>query len=404
VRSDPRVDEDGGMLSRRQVLRSLAVSSVAALAPLRALSNTNQRIASAANRAQIVDADFDVSPYLDRLKAAGVKTIGRYYDRAYGTGIGETCYHHKSKTLTKAELAAIEHAGLSVYVVFQHCGAQCMNFDLNNKATADKGRKDAEGAVALAHELGQPANTPIYFAIDFDPAHDGGCALPADRIWPSIEAYFDQVNEVLAHTRWQVGVYGAGATCHRLRLSGKAKYFWLSTSLGHSGSREFFNGGHWHLFQNLTEIKRSYAPNTFDTDVTNPSASYFGQWTTRGRAPAHDALAAIDILACRAFVKSGCTVMPALPSRKVRTPSKTSSYNATCRILTIEEGGYFGVSMTEDEAVDGYVHGSDIVAGGLLRNMPVFNSSRTCAPPMPLASRPEARLDAAGAASRFSAR
>jgi hypothetical protein len=48
-----------------------------------------QRFSSAANRAQIVDADFDVTPYLGRLKAAGIKTIGRYYDRDYGTGKGE---------------------------------------------------------------------------------------------------------------------------------------------------------------------------------------------------------------------------------------------------------------------------------------------------------------------------
>ena len=271
------------MLSRRQVLQSLVASSAAGvLLPSRVLSSPGQRIGAAANRAQIVDADFDVTPYLAQLKSAGVKTIGRYYDRGYSSGIGESCYHHPSKTLTKAELTAIENAGLSVYVVFQHCGAQCVNFDLQNKETAEKGRKDAEGALALARELGQPAHTPIYFAIDFDPARDSGCALPADRIWPSIDAYFDQINQVFAHTRWQVGVYGAGATCQRLKASGKAKYFWLSTSLGHSGSREFFNGGQWHLFQNLTEIKRSYARNTFDTDVTNPGASYFGQWTTHG--------------------------------------------------------------------------------------------------------------------------
>jgi len=206
------------MLSRRLLLRSLAASSMAALTPFPARSYSDPLVAQASSRAQIVDADFDVTPYLAQLKSAGVKTVGRYYDRAYGTGIGESCYHNKSKTLTKAELAAIEGAGMSVYVVFQHCGAQCVNFDLQNRATADKGRKDAEGAVARARELGQPANTPIYFAIDFDPAHDGGCALPADRIWPSIEAYFDQVHEVLAHTHWQVGVYGAGAKIGRAHV------------------------------------------------------------------------------------------------------------------------------------------------------------------------------------------
>ena len=183
------------------MLSLLGASGAGALAPAVAWSNPGQRIASAANRAQIVDADFDVSPYLAQLKSAGVKTIGRYYDCAYGSGIGESCYHHPLKTLTKTELTAIENAGLSVFVVFQHCGAQCVNFDLQNKETADKGRKDAEAAVRLAHELGQPADTPIYFAIDFDPTPGRVNPLPAARIWPSIEAYFDQVQEVLARTR-----------------------------------------------------------------------------------------------------------------------------------------------------------------------------------------------------------
>ena len=391
------------MLSRRRVLQSLAVSSVAALAPSRVLSDTDARATPASSRAQIIDADFDVTPYLARLKSAGVKTVGRYYDRGYSSGIGESCYHHPSKTLTKAELAAIEHAGMSVYVVFQHCGAQCLNFDSENKATADKGRKDAEAAAELARALHQPANTPVYFAIDFDP-YPGSCALPAARIWPSIDAYFAQINEVFAQTRWKVGVYGAGSTLQRMKASGKAKYFWLSTSLGHSGSREFFNSGQWHVFQNLTEIKRSYAPNTIDTNVANPSSPYFGQWTTRGPAPAHDAIAEIDILACRAFIKSGCTMIPAVAGKKPKIPSRTSIYNATCRVLTRADDGYLGVSMTEDDIVDGYVHKSDVVTGGLLRNMPVFNSARTCAAPMPLASRPEVRQDAAEAMARVSVR
>ena len=195
-----------------------------------------QRIGSAANRAQIVDADFDVTPYLAQLKNAGVKTIGRYYDRAYGTGIGEVCYHHKSKTLTKAELTAIERAGLFVYVVFQHCGAQCVNFDMAKQGDRRQGaqgrrRRGAAGARS------RPARGHA------DLFRDRLRSVPRQRL-PAARrahlaehrAYFDQINEVFAHTRWQVGVYGAGVTCKRLKESGKAKFFWLSTSLGHPGS------------------------------------------------------------------------------------------------------------------------------------------------------------------------
>lgn len=375
------------MLSRRQMLQSLAASA-AAFAPSQLLSQPVQRLGSAANRAQIIDLDFDVTPHLARLKSAGVTTIGRYYDRPYGTGIGEFCYHHPSKTLTKAELAAIEDAGMSVYVVFQHCGAQCVNFDLANKETAEKGRKDAEGAVRLAQELGQPAGTPIYFAIDFDPTPGRDNPLPAARIWPSIEAYFDQVNEVLAKTHWQVGVYGAGITCQRLKASGKANYFWLSSSLGHLGTPDFFNSGQWHVFQNVIEIKRSYARNTIDTDVANPAAPYFGQWTSRGPATPHDSAVAAEILASRAFVKRACVMTIAPGNNKPRPAPKSARFNSTCRVLTDEDRGYVGVSMIEDHTVDAYVQTSDLVLGGLSRNMPGPGPANRCFPP-PTAAAPK---------------
>jgi len=338
-------------------------------------------IGTLANRAQIVDADFDVSPYLGRLKAAGIKTVGRYYDRAYGKGIGEVCYHNRSKTLTRAELAAIEHAGLSVFVIFQHCGHQCVNFDLQNPDTAGKGYKDAEAAVQLAADLGQPAHTPIYFAVDFDPAPGSDCALPAARIWPSIEAYFDQINEVFARTKWDVGIYGAGITCRRMRASNRARYFWVSTSLGHIGTPEFFNGGDWHLFQNVTEIKRSYAPDTFDTNVANPGQTYFGQWTTQGPALPHSAVEATEILASRAFVRKGCVYWSNLDSRKSRVASRPMRYNTTCRLLTADDSGYLGISMAEDDVVSGYVHKSDVVMGGLWKNMPVYSAAAKCSLP-----------------------
>jgi len=375
------------MLSRRQVLRSLGASAAGALAPSRLLADASSPIGTPANRAQIVDVDFNVTPYLARLKNAGVKTVGRYYDRAYGTGTGEVCYHHASKTLTKAELTAIENAGMSVFVIFQHCNHSCANFDLQNKETANKGRKDAEAAIQLAHELGQPAHTPIYFGIDFDPYPGKDCAIPAARIWPSVEQYFDQINEAFAQTRWQVGIYGAGVTCKRLKESGKAKFFWLSTSLGHVGSPEFFNAGDWHLFQNVTEIKRPYAPDTFDTDVANPALPYFGHWTTRGPAPAPDPAVATTILESRAFIKKGCVIMAA-PHPKARATAMRTTFTTTCRIMTPEERGYFGVSLTEDEEIDGYVHVADIVSGGLRGNMPKWTPAGSCSTSVETVARP----------------
>jgi hypothetical protein len=365
----------------------LGASAAAALTPSLALSQSRAQLGSAANRAQVIDLDFDVSPYLAQLKAAGVTTIGRYYDRAYGTGIGEKCYHHPQKTLTKAELTAIENAGMSVYVIFQHCNNSCANFDMGNPATAGKGRKDALAAVDLARELGQPADTPIYFGIDFDPYPGSDCKVPAARIWPSVEAYFDQVNEVLAGTGWHAGVYGAGVTLQRLKDSGRAKFFWLSTSLGHSGSPQFFNSGQWHLFQNVTEIKRPYARNTIDTDVANPLQPYFGAWTTRGPARAHDPQVATAILDSRAFIKKGCMILEA-PLPKSKTAMRTT-FTTTCRIMTFEEREYYGVSVTEDDQIDGYIHKADLVLGGLSGNMPKWAPAGRCSTTLEALAKPQ---------------
>jgi len=57
-------------------------------------------------------------------------------------------------------------------------------------------------------------------------------------------------------------------------------------------------------------------------------------------------------------------------------------YNTTCRVMTHDENGYHGVSMTEADAIDGFVHKGDLVMGGLWRNMPVYETGAAkCAPP-----------------------
>src|SRR5262249_8051347 len=154
-------------------------------------------------------------------------------------------------------------------------GAKCVNFEAGSAATADKGRRDAAAAIQQASELGQPPNTPVYFAIDFDPVPGTDCKLSAGDIWPSIETYFNQINDAFARTPWQVGVYGAGMTCQGIKDRKLAKYFWLSASMGHEGTNAFFNGGSWHIFQNRIDLQKEYGrkgEDMIDTNVVNPTA------------------------------------------------------------------------------------------------------------------------------------
>jgi len=382
------------MYSRRGFLQSSGAAATGLLLPAPVFAQTalvGQSLACAENRIQMIDADFALTNYVEKIKASGVKTVARYYDRDYGSGTGETCWHNPTKTLQKHELSAIEDAGLSVVVIFQHCNADCSNFNSTNPATAEKGRKDATAAIQHAADLGQPADTPIYFGIDFDPVAYGSCKTDAQAV-TSIEAYFSQINEVLAPTRWQVGVYGAGHTLRLLKDRKLAKYFWLSASMAHDGTQEFFNGGEWHIFQNRIDIQKDYCRKNeeyIDTNVVNPSVldldtsgPYFGQWTTKGRAEAHDVRDSFNILASRAFLKRACSYKKDM-SEKLQPRASRVLFDATCRLMIEPKDGYFGISVTEGDDVDGYVHYSDVVLGGLWRNMPPFNSAKVCAPPRP---------------------
>jgi Domain of unknown function (DUF1906) len=380
------------MYSRRKVLQSLGLAAAGLALPGRAFARVGlagQTLGCAQNRAQLIDADFAVTRYVEKIKATGVKTIARYYDREYGSGTGEKCWHNPTKTLTKPELTAIEDAGLSVVTLFQHCNADCMNFSTTSAATADKGAKDALGAIQRATDLGQPADTPVYFGIDFNPVQYGDCKQSNDQIWSNIAAYFGQINEAFARTRWRVGIYGCGRTLRFLRDRKLAKYFWLSASMAHEETDEFFNSGEWHIFQNRIDIQKDYARKNeelIDSNVVNPSnldadpnGPYFGQWTTKGRGEAHDVGDSFDILTSRAFFKRACGYNKDA-SGKLQPQASRVIFDSTCRVMTKEADGYFGISITEGDEVEGYVHQSDIVPGGLWRNMPRYNASNVCAP------------------------
>ena len=56
--------------------------------------------------------------------------------------------------------------------------------------------------------------------------------------------------------------------------------------------------------------------------------------------------------------------------------------------MTAEERGYFGVSLTEDEEIDGYVHVADIIPGGLTGNMPKWTPAGSCSTSMQTVTRP----------------
>lgn len=367
-----------GCMHRRAFVQTLGGAIIGSVGAQVFAENPQPRDLQLA-RVKVIDASIDVTQYVNQLHQAGIIAVGRYYGRPAPAG---GCLYPE-KLLTARELQAIEAAGLSVFTVFQHCANRCSHF----RESYRKGIEDASAAIHGAHLLGQPKGTPIYFAVDFDPTPSTCDRLAEDDIWRIVIDYFRQLNQVVRQAGWIVGVYGAGATCAKLRSESidgipLAEFFWLSASVGHKGHADFFRDNDWHIYQNKVDIHGiDYVGAAFelDTDLTNPKLGYFGQWRT-DRAPAEmpriDAQTAQMILAKRAFIKRGAAIF----QRRTSAGALQEPYRGldlkglTARVIeefTASNGNRASVAVNlfENEAVDGYLYRDDLVVG-LSNGMP----------------------------------
>lgn len=111
------------------------------------------------------------------------------------------------KALTKSEADRISQAGLEIVSVFETTA---------NRALGGRSAGLADGATAVqvAHQLGQPAGSCIYFAVDFD-------ATSAQMA--TIVAYIKRQVKRLGYT---TGVYGSYAVMEAVKKAGACSRFW----------------------------------------------------------------------------------------------------------------------------------------------------------------------------------
>ena len=162
------------------------------------------------------------------LKAAGLDFVARYYRSPVS----------KWTPLKAAEIAALHAAQLKVVALFEYGNKP-------NYFTHKNGVDDSTSAYRQAVDAGQPAGTPIYFCVDYDPN------LPSQFL--GIADYFQGVQDGFAVIGknapiYVVGVYGSGNTCAHLQTSGLAVRFWLANATGWGGYKTFKN---WHIHQYL---------------------------------------------------------------------------------------------------------------------------------------------------------
>ncbi len=211
----------------------------------------------------IIDVASDVGAVADRLAAAGVETVIRYYNHRNSTAL-------PSKCLTRPERDALHRAGLAVAVVFQQrggAGGAIEDFD------AENGARDAARALALAEGLGQPHGSAIYFAVDWDFADDAALSR--------IGAHFDRIRTAL-DGRFAVGVYGSGLIGTRLLRDGLADHVWLAWDTTWSGTRAALADGSWSLFQSAPHLTSAIGGFGYDGNVANPAIPDFGASAATG--------------------------------------------------------------------------------------------------------------------------
>ena len=92
-----------------------------------------------------------------KFKAAGYDIVGRYLTGTVGVGSSK-----RNKSLSVKEIEDITKAGLRIFPIYEDGGYEIDYF------TAKQGLEDAHLAYAAANQLGFPAGTTIYFAVDVD--------------------------------------------------------------------------------------------------------------------------------------------------------------------------------------------------------------------------------------------
>ena len=143
------------------------------------------------------------------------------------------------KRLRPREAAELARAGLDIATVYQDKARLPGDFG------QARGREDGQAAFVAAGQVGQPAGSAIYFAVDTD--------FSVAEIQSLVLPYFEGVRESLrsagnpGQSPYRIGVYGSGLTCQIVKENeALAELSWLALATGWRGSAGY---GTWDMRQ-----------------------------------------------------------------------------------------------------------------------------------------------------------
>lgn len=193
------------------------------------------------------------------LYKAGYRYVGRYLTG--GIGFGST---FQSKAMTKTELNAIFDAGMKVFAIYQDNDPKVSYY------TENQGKNDGLTAVSAARNLGIPADSYIYFAVD--------CDMMDYQVTSNAIPYFRGIREAMRATQnlYKVGIYGSRNICTRVCNQKLARSsFVADMSTGYSGNMGYPIPSNWAFDQFAEYVFTGEAVN-FDLDKDAYSGRYSG--------------------------------------------------------------------------------------------------------------------------------
>lgn len=159
---------------------------------------------------------FDASTRMTQEMINTVKNSGMSYAGRYLTGTVGVGSNRRPKNLTIPEAKLLLDNGINIVPIYQDNSAQLSDY------TKEIGEIDGGAAFQRAFDLGLPADTIIYFAVDVD--------TTSDQIESYIIPYFQGINDALVNfgLKWdyfytyRIGIYGPRNVCKILADKGLA--------------------------------------------------------------------------------------------------------------------------------------------------------------------------------------
>ncbi|MBA3925272.1 glycoside hydrolase domain-containing protein [Listeria rustica] len=194
-------------------------------------SGDTNRSATACDTSYVLNTD-----QIDTLWNAGYRYVGRYL-----TGNVIRGGTRVPKAMNPTEIAAILKKGLKIFPIYQDGGYEIPYFEVPLQ-----GISDGYKAIDAAYNLGFPAGTTIYFAVDLD-AYDYQITDLITPYFQNLRAAFKQNQDLRSY---QIGVYGARNVCSRLKNAGLVdNVFVADMSTGFSGNLGFPMPDDWAFDQ-----------------------------------------------------------------------------------------------------------------------------------------------------------